>query len=250
MKKKLIILLVLVISLLLVTGVTKALYASNSIWDYYLNSKGFYFENDYDKTLTLYNYWDGNSIDFTVLNSKKNKYTDDNITYEVTCNVPNGVTCKINGSTGKYTSTLQGGRKSTEKVYIAVETTNKDVEVEIVTKSTAPYTKTIRNRVFLHKDESVAGSFNYDLINYSNYSILNISNYYNQDKCFNVRWNNSNLKVSVEDVTPVASDSNGYINEFNKNVPRNDTVSIKFYNESNVNYNKGIFQISECSLES
>ena len=55
MKKKLIILLVLVISLLLVTAVTKALYASNSIWDYYLNSKGFYFENDYDKTLTLYN---------------------------------------------------------------------------------------------------------------------------------------------------------------------------------------------------
>lgn len=250
MKKKIIIIAVIVVVLLLLVTFTKALYTSSTILDYYFNSKGFYFETDYEETQNVYNFWDGSQLEYNVTNSKKDKYTEDNISYEVTCVVPNNVVCKINGVNGKYQSTLRGGKVSSEKIYLDVETDNKDIEVQVITKSTAPYEKTIRNTVLLHKDEDLVGSFNYELVNYSNYSLLNISNYYNQDKCFNVEWNNQDLRVSVSDVTVVGSDSNGYANEFTKEVPRNDTVSIKFYNLGNTTYDKRVFTISECSLES
>lgn len=250
MRKKIIIIVSIVILILLIGyGFTKALFTSNSIRDYYLNSKGFYFETDYDTSTNVYNFWDGSMIEYNVSNIKDDKYTIDDINYEVRCIVPNGVVCKINNKTTKYESTLKGGKESTEKIYLDVETNNKDVEVQVVTKSLSPYTKTIRNTVLLHKDETI-GSFDYELVNYSNYSLLNISNYYNQNKCFNVKWNEKNLLVSVEDVTVVASDSKGYVNEFTKDIPKNDTVSIKFYNQGNTTYDKTIFQISECSLES
>ena len=250
MKKKIIIIAVIVVLLLLLVNFTKALYTSSTILDYYFNSKGFYFETDYEETQNVYNFWDGSQLEYNVTNSKKDKYTEDNISYEVTCVVPNNVVCKINGKTTKYESTLKGGKESTEDIYLDVETNDKDVEVEVITKSLSPYSKTIRNRVLLHKDDNVVGSFGYELVNYNNYSLLNISNYYNQNKCVDVKWNNTDLKVSVSDVTVVGSDSNGYVNEFTKNISSNDTVSIKFYNEGNTAYDKRVFQISECSLES
>ena len=250
MKKKIIIIAVIVVVLLILVNFTKALYTSSTILDYYFNSKGFYFETDYEKTQNVYNFWDGSQLEYNVTNSKKDKYTEDNISYEVTCVVPNGVVCKINGVNRKYQSTLRGGRVSSEKIYLDVETTNKDVEVQVITKSISPYEKTINNTLVLHKDEDVVGSYSYELVNYDKYSLLNISNYYNQDKCFNVKWNNPDLRVSVSDVTVVASDTNGYANEFTKNVPRNETISIKFYNQGNTTYDKRVFTISECSLES
>ena len=250
MRKKIIIIISIVIVILLIGfGFTKALFTSNSIRDYYLNSKGFYFETDYDTSTNVYNFWDGSTIEYNVSNSKEDKHTTDDINYEVRCVVPTGVVCKVNSKTTKYESTLKGGKESTEKIYLDVETNNKDVEVQVITKSLSPYSKTIRNTVLLHKDEA-RGNFDYELVNYSNYSLLNISNYYNQSKCFNVKWNNTNLLVSIPDVTVVASDSNGYVNEFTKDVPSNDTVSIKFYNQGNTTYDKTIFQISECLLES
>ena len=251
MRKKIIIIISIVIVILLIGfGFTKALFTSNSIRDYYLNSKGFYFETDYDKNTNVYNFWDGSRIEYEVSNFKDDKYTEDDINYEVRCVVPNGIICKINGKTTKYESTLKGGKESTEDIYLDVETNDKDVEVEVITKSLSPYSKTIRNRVLLHKDDDVVGSFGYELVNYNNYSLLNISNYYNQNKCVDVKWNNTDLKVSVSDVTVVGSDSNGYVTEFTKNISSNDTVSIKFYNEGNTAYDKRVFQISECSLES
>lgn len=250
MKKKILIIMGIVVVLLLSIQGVKALYTSKTILDYYFNSKGFYFETDYDKTENVLNYWDGNSIEYNVLNSKEDKFTEDNISFEVTCSAPNGVVCKINDSTRKYTSTLTGGRKSSETIEVDVETTQKDVQIELITKSTAPYSKTIRNSLILHKDEDVVGSFDYEFVNYNNYSLLNISNYYNQDKCFNVQWDNEDLKVSVPDVTVTATDSNGFVNEFTKNVLQNETVSIKFYNEGNTTYDKTEFTITKCSLES
>ena len=251
MRKKIIILASIVIFILLIGfGFTKALFTSNSIRDYYLNSKGFYFETNYDKNTTVYNFWKGSQIEYEVSNFINDKYTVDNINYEVRCVVPNGVVCKVNNQTIKYESTLKGGRESTENIYLDVETNNKDVEVQVITKSLSPYSKTIRNTILLHKDDDVVGSFGSELVNYTNYSLLNISNYYNQNKCVDVKWNNTDLKVSVPDVTVVATDSNGYVNEFTKNISSNDTVSIKFYNEGNTTYDKRVFQISECSLES
>lgn len=250
MKKKITVILGIVVVLFLMIQVVRALYSSKTILDYYFNSKGFYFETDLDQTETVNNLWDGGTLEYTVTNSHGDKYTEDTIVFEVTCSAPNNVVCKVNGSTGKYTSSLTGGRKRSETIDIDVETNQKDVRIEIVTKSTSPYNKTITNNVLLHNAEDVVGSFDYEFINNSNDSILTISNYYNQDKCFTVSWDDDDLRVSVADVTVSATDENGVVNEFNKNVPRNETVSIKFYNQGNTTYDKTVFTITECSLES
>ncbi len=250
MKKKIIIAIVIVIILALGIGFTKALYTSSSKMDYKFNSKGFYFETDYDKTISVYNFWDGSEIEYNVVNAESDKYTEDDIKYEVKCVTEKNVICKVNGSTNKFNSTLKGGKVSSEKIYLEVISNRKDIEVEVITKSTSPYKKTIKNKILLHKDDNIVGSFNYELVNYDNYSLLNISNYYNQDKCFDVKWNSTDLKVSVSDVEVIASDADGYVTEFSKKVGKNDTVSIKFYNQSNIPYDKKIFEISECPLES
>ena len=245
MKKALIVISLIVLSFVIV-NVTKALYSSNFLWDYYLNSKGFYFETDYDKSITVYNFWDGKDIGFKVLNYNIDKYTEDDISYEVSC--ISDVSCKINGE-DIYKSTLNGGEKSFENVSISLDTQDEDIEIEIVIKSISPYKKTIKNKVLLHKEENIVGSFDYDFIEYDNYGTLNISNYYNQDKCFDVKWDNTNLKVEPTLIDVVSSDALGYINEFTKDVLKNETISIKFYNQGSGPISKSIFKISEC-LES
>ena len=248
MKKKIPIILIIIIVILLLVAITRALYTSNYIQDYYLNSKGFYFETDYDNKVDVYNFWDGSQIEFNVLNSKQGKYTENDIKYEVECTVLNG-TCTINGSNNKYKSTLKGKEESKETIYFDIESDDKDIEVNIKISSISPYKKNISKQILLHKDDDLVGSFNYELVNYDNYSLLNISNYYNQDKCFNVKWNNKDLLVSVTDVNVIATDSDGFVTEFTKEIKKNDTVSIKFYNGGTNVYDKKTFEISECSLE-
>lgn len=249
MKKKITIIISVVIVLLFLVAMTRALYTSNYIQDYYLNSKGFYFDTDYDKKVNVYNFWDGSQIEMTVLNSKQDKHTEDDIKYEVECKV-NNATCSINGSNNKYPSTLKGKEESKETLYFDINSDDKDIEVNITIKSTSPYKKTITKQVLLHKDNSLIGSFNYELINYDNYSLLNISNYYNEDKCFNVKIKEKDLLVSVNDVNVIASDSEGYVTEFTKEIKKNDTVSIKLYNQGTNTYDSKAFEISECLLES
>lgn len=248
MKKKITIIISGVIVLLFLVAITRALYTSNYIQDYYLNSKGFYFETDYDKKIDVYNFWDGSQIEFTISNSKQGKYTENDIKYEVECTILNG-TCSINGSNNKYKSTLKGKEESKETIYLDIDSDDKDIEVNIKISSTSPYKKTISKQVLLHKDNDLVGSFNYELVNYDNYSLLNISNYYNQDKCFNIKIKEKDLLVSVSDVNVIATDSEGYVTEFTKEIQKNDTVSIKFYNEGTNTYDSKAFEINECSLE-
>ena len=250
MKKKITIIIAVVIVLLFLVTFTRAIYTSKFMQDYYFNSKNFYFETDNDKKINVYNFWDGNKIELTVLNSKDDKYTEDDIKYEVECIVPKDTICSINGSNNKYESTLKGKEKNQETIYFDIDTKEKDIEVNILIKSISPYKKTISKQVLLHKDDNQVGSFEYELVNYDNYSLLNISNYYNTDKCFDVKWNNKDLLVSVSDVNVIASDSEGYVTEFTKNVEKNRTVSIKFYNQGTKSYDSKAFEINECSLES
>ena len=67
-------------------GVTYARYASNSIWNYYLESKGFYFTSETLKNKRVNNEWDGSRVYFDVRNSV-NSYiaTEYDIKYKITC---------------------------------------------------------------------------------------------------------------------------------------------------------------------
>ena len=245
--KKILIIISSIILLIFLTGFTKALYTSNSIWDYYLNSKGFYFESDYNKSISVNNFYDGSDISFILSNSLKDKYTEDDISYTISCEASNGI-CKVDGM-DSYSAILKGGSSNSEKIDISADFEGNDTEVLVIIKSTSPYKKTIKHKIILHKDNSIIGTFDYDFINYDNYSVLNISNYYNQDKCFDIKWETDDIKVSNSNIDVIGSDTNGYINEFRKNVSKGETISIKFYNQSDNVYTKDIFKILECPLE-
>lgn len=101
--------------LLIINGFTYARYASNSIWNYYLKSKGFYFDSDdlgINGTKNINNMWDGGNVYFTITNSlNASVATEYNINYEVTCTIEGDDAlnnkCYMYGQeTNKYTGVL------------------------------------------------------------------------------------------------------------------------------------------------
>ena len=119
LKKKYVICGVIFLSILCVVtfGFTYAKYVSNSLWNYYLGSKGFYFASDslgMESIEHVNNLWDGKSVHFSLTNSENELVaTDYNIPYQVSCTVLGDdaslYSCSINGTNSNtYTGTLSG----------------------------------------------------------------------------------------------------------------------------------------------
>ena len=98
-------------------GFTYAKYVSNSLWNYYLGSKSFYFSSNslgIENVVHVNNLWDGERVHFSLTNSENDLVsTDYNIAYVATCSVLGDVSsdysCSINGtSSPTYTGTLSG----------------------------------------------------------------------------------------------------------------------------------------------
>ena len=106
---------VALVGLLIITrGITYAKYVSNSVLNYYLNSKGFYFKSDNLDTEIKNNAdtsWDGDKVTFSITNSSnKSLATEYDIKYEITCSIEETDTtkvCYLNGTnSSKVTQTL------------------------------------------------------------------------------------------------------------------------------------------------
>lgn len=106
---------VLGIVLLVTYGFSYSKYVFNTIWNYYLTSKGFYFSSDdLDSSVVknVDNLWDGGSVYFNIKNSLNELVTSDyDIKYRATCKVTGTAssysTCHLNGTgTDTYEGTL------------------------------------------------------------------------------------------------------------------------------------------------
>jgi hypothetical protein len=99
--------------LLCICGYTLAKYVSNSVWDYYLKSKGFYFSSDYlgsSIVKNANNLWDRGSVHFNIKNSlNETVMTDYDIDYRTVCTIEGEASthaeCHMNGTT----SNIQDG---------------------------------------------------------------------------------------------------------------------------------------------
>lgn len=110
MKKRTKILLLSVILLSLVSlityGYSLAKYVSNSAWNYYLSTKGFYFSSkqlDISKITNINNNWEQDSTYFTIKNSENDFLISDyDIEYTVKCSIQNEASshskCTLNGT--------------------------------------------------------------------------------------------------------------------------------------------------------
>lgn len=88
-------------------GSTYAKYVSDSVWNYYLKSKGFYIHSDYldtDPVSNVNNLWNGESIHFNLSNSlNQNVISGYDIQYTISCDILGEASsyteCHLNGTT-------------------------------------------------------------------------------------------------------------------------------------------------------
>lgn len=91
-KKHFLVITVVVIALLIQASfITYGKYISNSIWEYYLKSKGFYFSSELlsiDNQTTVNSNWDGSSVEFSLNNNLNDLIAaSSDIEYELECNI-------------------------------------------------------------------------------------------------------------------------------------------------------------------
>lgn len=241
MKNKKIIILILIISAILgLSHLTSfARYGTNYVWNYYLESHGFYLESDslgLDKknTNTL---WDGSSVHFGVKNFSNNDLiTDFDIRYTVTCEVLNNdpYTCKLNGtensslnlvlsSNSRCVNTTEdlvdvsefgkseceiGGYSwrnfaVTQDVYFDVFGNNNqevnNARIKITVSSTSPYRKTITGIFNLFKNIQSTGEIIKQIYDNELYDELVITNSYDIRKCVQVSFN-TDTRIVEKDI--------------------------------------------------
>lgn len=237
MKKGIKIVLLVVVISLITCGITYSKYVSNYVWDYYLKSKGFYFNSDTlssNRRTNSNNSWDGSSVHFSVRNNlNKSLISEVDINYTVTCeiNTPNtSAICKVNGSNSNiYNGVLsksqvclnksedginttsfnktecdEGGYVYTNQIvdsnlYFDIEGIEEltDISVKITVSANSPYTKTISGDFLLHKD-TVKNDIEVNYINYSDFDKLIIANITNDTKCILVNFDSSKLLIDSE----------------------------------------------------
>jgi hypothetical protein len=126
---------ILIGSIIYFYGFTYAKYAYNSIWDYYLKSKGFYLSsNSLGNPIikNVDNLWDGGSVHFTIKNSINDTViTNYDIDYEVTCEVQGDSSeyseCHMNGTESNHqTSTLLSIQACENKTGDGIDVTSYD----------------------------------------------------------------------------------------------------------------------------
>lgn len=119
-RKKITTIVVLVVVLIAAVTVTSGKYIYNSVWNYYLKSKGFYFESDLLNMDTKKNSllkWDGSNINFSIKNSLNDKLISEyDISYKISCVVlgeqADYIECNLNGmSSSTYTGILSSEAK-------------------------------------------------------------------------------------------------------------------------------------------
>jgi len=134
--KRIIIILVVLLIFVATATFTLGKYAYNNAWNYYLSSKGFYFESDFLDINTKKNSllkWDGSNINFELKNSQNDKLISEyDISYKITCEVlgeeNNYINCNLNGTN---TSIFSGTLATTSKCINSKD----DIDVATLSKA-------------------------------------------------------------------------------------------------------------------
>lgn len=275
----------IVIVIVLLFGTTYAKYKAESIWNYYLETKEFYFSSDklgIEPIENVDNQWDGESVYFSLKNSDNNDdVTNFDIKYNVTCETNNGSSCSINGSNDSsyegILSTYNFCENSTndgvdttsfnkvecevngyswknapaikELYFDIIDDTLDSVEVTITATSIEPYKKKIVGKFLLTKDKNLVGNISMDYKSYTNNDNLIISNSYDEDKCIKLSWDANNLRIDEDEFISSKADSNGYINEIIAKIGSKDTINYTFYKTDDKKYSTNDFNLTkiECS---
>jgi hypothetical protein len=264
---------------------TLARYSSSNVWNYYLESQGFYFSSDNlsNNQVNVDTFWDGSSVHFNLKNFSNNDLiSDKDITYQVSCEVIDGdETCTLNGTNNNSVNgvlskssrcvndiddvdvTLMNKTECevagytwekslvTNDLYFDVSSESEitDVSVRITVVSTSPFRKTMTGVFNLNKSSVVAGNIDYRVNHYDNLDELIISNSYDTGKCISVSFDSSKRIIDLtNDMTVLTSDLNGYVNSFSYGLGSKSNAKFVFYSKDGLlNFNDIVVsETNEC----
>ena len=278
-------LLILMIVLVITRGFSYARYASNALFNYYLSSKGFYFESKdltFDTKNNVDTMWDGEKVYFSISNhSNESLAAEVDIKYEVKCEVLEEDTtkkCSLNG-TGNDTleATLSADFTCSDSSYKEQELClsnkkewiSKPVEtslyfevideenevlnanVKITVTSIKPYKKELSANYSLIRDNSSLGElsmkYEEDLLK----SKLIVTNSYNEDKCVYISWEAKDFVFDNKNNSYIGTnvDIDGNITGSYFKINKMDSVMVDFYKKDNsIQYNEMYFKLVESNL--
>lgn len=248
-----------------------ARYSSSSVWNYYLESHGFYFSSDFlgNNNNNVDTLWDGNSVHFNIKNSSNESLiTDYDIRYNVSCEVLDDIpaTCRLNGTNNSYyTGVLSSNSRCINDIdETDVSLFNKteceikgysfenlavnqdlyfdvvpdegyelnNVQVLVTVNSTNPYKKSISGVFSLFKNARDLGSISKTVNDGVDSDDLIITNSFDTRKCVNVKFDSSKRIVDYNDsMSNTSLDASGYIKEFNISIDGMSNKKIKFFNK-------------------
>ena len=270
LKKKNILILcgILVGIVLLNYAYTYAKYVANSTWNYYLQSKEFFFSSDSLDSEGFKNVnttWDGNKTTFNIKNSiSLDKITDYDIKYDVSCEVlqGDGAKCLMNGTgTNTFSGTLSSNQmcinktddnvdvsdynkskceidgytwskiEATKELYFEIDKNIDDVVVLVTLKTKEPYSKTITGTFTLHKGTKEIEKIVKSYESFTNYDILTIKNSYQTSKCVDIKFDSTKFRIDTDnlDIKKYEEDTDGYVNKVSLQLERSNDYKIKFY---------------------
>lgn len=288
MKKVIKYIIIIVCAFLIALGskyaVSYAKYAYNKAWNYYLESKGFYFDSNTLKEndgRIINNLWDGGHIYFDLRNTLNSSVVSEtDIAYQVTCNVLSSsepATCTIldtNSSTydgvlssfktcsndtldgvdvkgyDKATCEMSGydwvSDPAVKEIYFDVVGSD-SATVEINVTSTSPYKKTLKGEFTLNKDKNITGTITHNYESANGQGNLVLSNSFDTDKCIRVSFDSNNLRLDLDKNKnwKYATDTQGYINEIDLKLEPKSSEILEFYEVVSNSYDNSNFTITE-----
>lgn len=200
--KRIIITIVIILIFMATATLTLGKYIYNNAWNYYLSSKGFYFESDLLDINTKKNSllkWDGSNINFLVKNSQNNKLISEyDISYKITCEVlgeeSDYIKCNLNDTN---TSVFSGTLATTSKCVNDID----NVDVTLFSKAEC---------------EVNGYMWNEEVISKSNYFNLELS-----DPTKSI--DEVSVKITAESLTPYHQTLTGIFN-----INRVDSADLEF----------------------
>lgn len=270
--KRCILIVVFLLVFITATSLTFGKYVYNSVWNYYLTSKGFYFDSDLLDINTKKNSilkWDGGDIYFNIKNSQNEELISEyDISYKVTCEVlgeeSKYIKCNINNT---ELSTFNGNLASTAncinetddldvssyskaecqlKGYIwNEEITNKSNSFNLVltdaTKSIKEVSVKITAESLTPYHETLIGIFNLNRVDSEDLEI--VTNYQNYDDYVELSISNT---TTTDKCLLISFDESDYsldlnldsVLEYNTNLDKKiNQVKVKVLNQKNLIYN-------------
>lgn len=245
------ILIVLVILIFLVPTMTSfAKYVYNAVHDYYLGTKGFYFNSDKltsnHSEFEIANNWSGaETYQITVnLNSKKNDlvFAETDIDYEISFTNSDNIVCSISKTSGTIRGSASGGINE-DYFIITINPANGtglangvQTWVDIEVTSTSPYVATLSGKLYVGVGTE---DITYEIIDTPDnpYLEVNITNSLDTGEDVTLSFDPNVILLDMTssfriNATAIATqDINGYayVNTVTSYVGSLETTTVKFY---------------------